>query len=326
MARRRSRTPRPGSDPSYRELVERVVGGDPVAWREFTERFSNLIFSLLWRYADRDEDLCADLYLYVIENLHARNEQGESFHRLRRYLDSIEQYGGKGRLTTWLGRVTQNLVSDYFRQRDGRRTLPRAVKKMDEASQRIFKLLYWERLSEREAHALFASTSGIDRESFDRRVEEINRSLKTCNRWTIYSEIIRRTPALPIHPQADQDGPAVQLADPDPSTRPDASAACRQQSERARQLGTTLLSCLEEMSAESRLMLIGRFKHDMTAAQIARLLRRDDDKRIYAEIDRLKASLHKALKAAGFDWSQVSGGLEGLEGLLEGVEPAQEPG
>ena len=57
--------------------------------------------------------------------------------RLRRYLDSVDQYQGKGRLTTWLGRVTQNLVSDYFRERNSRRTVLRAIDRLELNSQVI---------------------------------------------------------------------------------------------------------------------------------------------------------------------------------------------
>jgi hypothetical protein len=74
----------PDGDYTYRKLVGRVIKGDQKSWTDFVERFSNLLFSLLWRYANGDEDLCANLYLYVIEGLHQSNEAGESFFRLRR--------------------------------------------------------------------------------------------------------------------------------------------------------------------------------------------------------------------------------------------------
>jgi len=75
----------PDGDYTYRKLVAKVIKGDQKSWTEFVERFSNLLFSLLWRYANGDEDLCANLYLYVIEGLHQSNETGETFFRLRRY-------------------------------------------------------------------------------------------------------------------------------------------------------------------------------------------------------------------------------------------------
>jgi hypothetical protein len=66
-------------------------------------------------------------------------------------------------------------------------------------------------------------------------------------------------------------------------------------------------------------MLLGRFRHGQTAQEIARLLGRMDEKRIYVEIDRLKEDIRRGLERAGFEWSQLAGGLEELEGLLEEV-------
>jgi RNA polymerase sigma factor (sigma-70 family) len=322
-ARKPSRKPADG-DFTYRKLVEAVVAGDEAAWQEFVERFSNLIFSLLWRYANGDQDQCADLYLYVIEGLHQTSDSGETFYRLRRYLASVEEYQGKGRLTTWLGRVTQNLVSDHFREQEGRRTLPRAIQRLDLPSQRIFKLLYWDCLPEREAWAILESESGgFERERFDRAVVIINRSLKTCNRWSIFSEVIRRTPALPIHPIAadgEEGTKAVQLADPDPESQPHESTVSKLEQGQARAMGALLIQKIGELSTEERLLLICRFKHGMTAGQIAGLLGREDEKRIYVEIDRIKDQLRTELRAAGFEWQNFSIGIEVLDGLLDQVD------
>jgi len=323
MAAKRQATPPPDGDLTYRKLVERVVDGDPDAWQDFVARFSNLIFSLLWRYANHDQDRCGDLYLYVIEGLHQSNERGERFYRLRRYLDSVATYGGRGRLTTWLGRVTQNLVSDYFRELEGRKSLPRAIQRLDLDHQRIFKLLYWDGLPEREAFAVVdAESGGYERAAFDRAVETINRALKNCNRWAIYSEVIRKTPALPIHPGAgegDETGPPVQVADPAPGAGPQAHSEQRRQQERAAALGRSLVAALRALNPDERTMLLCRFQHGMTAGQIAQLLGRDDEKRIYVEVDRLKGRLKDRLQSEGFDWEHFAGGIDRLDGLLGAV-------
>lgn len=327
MASRNPRLAPSDGDFTYRKLVELVVEGDDSAWHEFVERFSNLIFSLLWRYSNGDQDQCSDLYLYVIEGLHQTNETGETFYRLRRYLASVAQYQGKGRLTTWLGRVTQNLVSDYFREQEGRKTLPRAIQRLELTDQRIFKLLYWDCLSERQAWAtLDAELGGYAREAFDAAVEQINRCLKTCNRWSIFSEVIRRTPALPIHPvvgDGEEGGQTVQIADADPSSKPDESALAKLDQTQAKAMGHRLLQIIQALDEEKRCLLVCRFKHGMTAGQIAKLLGRKDDKRIYVEIDRLKEHLKQALRKAGFDWEKIAGGLWALDGLLDQVASTQ---
>jgi len=311
----------PDGDYTYRKLVAQVIAGNQKAWTNFVERFSNLLFSLLWRYANGDEDLCANLYLYVIEGLHQSNEAGETFFRLRRYLQSVDRYNGKGRLTTWLGRVSQNLVSDYFREREGRKTLPRSIQRLDLTCQQIFKLLYWDCLAEREAYQVIKNqATKLTRDEFDRIVLEINLSLKTCNRWSIYSEVIRKTPALPLHPYgADPSGAAqpVQVADESTESSPSRSAVSQQEKQAAEDMGRVLHRVISELPEEGRLVLVCRFKHGMTAGEIARLLKRKDEKRIYAELERLKERLKQALEEAGYQWGRVELGLEAIEGLLD---------
>lgn len=321
---------RPGEnerDHTYRDLVERVVTGDEQAWSIFVKQFSNLLFSLLWRYANGDQDRCSDLYLYVIEGLKKSNERGESFYRFRRYLQSIERYHGRGRLTTWLGRVAQNLVSDYFREREGRRTLPRAVQRLELASQKIFKLLFWDCLSERETFEnMRCENPSLSRAEFDKSVRELNRLLKKSNRWSLYSEVIRRTPALPLHPGASdrpERASRVQVADPRPAAQPSAAVIENEQMETARSMGKALRELIAEMDETSRLVLVCRFRHGMTAKQIAKLVKQPDQKRIYSDIDRIVGQLKQALGKAGFEWETVCGGICAIDGLLDEFDRAE---
>jgi RNA polymerase sigma factor (sigma-70 family) len=316
----------PNGDYTYQKLVKRVISGNQSAWTEFVEQFSNLLFSLIWRYANGDQDLCANLYLYVIEGLHQTNEKGETFYRLRRYLQSVSRYNGKGRLTTWLGRVTQNLVSDYFREQDGRRTLPRAIQRLELTNQKIFKMLYWDNLSERDAYETICSQLGsYSRTKFDQVVLEINNKLKTCNRWSIYSEVIRKTPALPLHPltsEQSESSTQVQVADPNPASQPSKSALIDEQEEAAQSLGAALRETIRSLDDENRMLLVCRFKHGMTAGEIAKLLKRKDEKKIYGDLERLKKQLKESLKKTGFDWENVAGGIGAIDGLLDEFDRA----
>jgi RNA polymerase sigma factor (sigma-70 family) len=313
-------------DHTYRDLVEQVVSGDEQAWSTFVHQFSNLLFSLLWRYANGDQDRCSDLYLYVIEGLKKSNERGESFYRFRRYLQSIKRYHGRGRLTTWLGRVTQNLVSDYFREREGRRTLPRAIQRLDLSAQKMFKLLYWDCLSERETFETMRSENPrLGRAEFDDNLYEINRLLKKSNRWSLYSEVIRRTPALPLLP-----GPAdrpdrqaqVQVADPHPDTQPSVAVIEGEQQATARSMGRALRALIAEMDESSRLVLLCRFRHGMTAKEIAKVVKQTDQKRIYTDIDKIVGHLKHSLGQAGFEWDAVCGGIGAIDGLLDEFDQA----
>jgi len=315
----------PDGDYTYQSLVRKVVRGDGGAWQEFVEQFSNLLFSLIWRYANGDQDLCSDLYLYVIDGLQKENEQGEKFYRLKRYLQSISRYEGKGRLSTWLGRVTQNLVSDYFREQEGRKTLPRAIQRLALVDQKIFKLLYWDCLSESEAYEVIRSEQpDLGRDRFDGIILKINGKLKKCNRWSIYSEVIRRTPALPLYPVVDdktETSRSVQVPDSNPASQPGQSAIIGEQQQAAESMAHTLRRAIGDLEQKDRSLLVYRFRHGMTAKEIATLTQRSNVKSIYADIEKLKQVLRDTLQEAGFNWENVSDGLTAIEGMLDEFDP-----
>lgn len=298
-------------DNSHRELIQRVVDGDTQAWTEFVGTFSRFLFSIIWRYAGRDQDRCANLYLYVIEGLHESNDNGDTFHRLRRYLESVDRFNGNGRLTTWLGKVTQNLVSDYFRERLGRRTLPCAIRRLNLACQTAYKLIYWDNLSEQEAfETMKTRMAELDWDRFEKMMEKINQQLKNCNRWSIYCEMIRRTPPLAFQCGVTDSDNGSQL--PDPATQIDS----KRKRKKAKALAEVLRNLIAELPEESRKLLICRFKHGMTVGKIAEKLQRKDEKRIYSELERMKNQLKRKLRDAGFNWEGVEGGLDAIEGII----------
>ena len=52
-------------------------------------------------------------------------------------------------------------------------------------------------------------------------------------------------------------------------------------------------------------------------AQIAKALKRVNEKSIYSEIDRILRSLHRSLEKNGFEWSGAEQGLDSLDGMLD---------
>jgi RNA polymerase sigma factor (sigma-70 family) len=299
-----------------KKLVRKVVQGDADAWKTYVERISNLLFSLLWRFTSGDHELCSSLYLYVIERLQESSEGGETFHRLRRYLDSLASYNGTASHATWLGKVTQNLVSDYFRERLGRRTLPRAIRRMSPDAQMLFKLLHWESFSETEALEIMRNRlGGMQQEAFDEMVEQVTSRLKRCNRWSLYSENVRRSPVLVFNPETGQpcNWCGCPMSESSVFPTPAQELECKKQREKAKELGCVLRRLIEGLPDESRMLLTCRYKEGMTIRRIARHLNRNDHKRIYNELDRLKRHLGRSLKRAGFTWEHVEGGLDAIE-------------
>lgn len=82
------------------ELVERCLKGDDIAWEEIVRRHTQRVFNLCYRFTSsraEAEDLSQDVFL-----------------RLYRTLKTYR--AAEGNLTTWLMRVTRNLLIDHYRR------------------------------------------------------------------------------------------------------------------------------------------------------------------------------------------------------------------
>lgn len=85
-------------------LVERVRAGDPAAWTELLDRHSGRIYNLCLRMVGKREfaaDLAQDAMVKIIEGL--------------------DSYDGRARLSTWIHRVTTNVVISKLRAEKHRR-------------------------------------------------------------------------------------------------------------------------------------------------------------------------------------------------------------
>jgi RNA polymerase sigma-70 factor (ECF subfamily) len=82
------------------ELVERCLKGDEAAWEDIVRRNTQRVFNLCYRFTSsraQAEDLSQEVFLRVYRTLHTYR-------------------AAEGNLTTWLMRVTRNLLIDHYRR------------------------------------------------------------------------------------------------------------------------------------------------------------------------------------------------------------------
>jgi RNA polymerase sigma-70 factor (ECF subfamily) len=87
-------------EPNDRELVERYVGGDRVAFAILVRRHERRVYNLAYRMLGREED--------------ARDATQDAFMSALRKLPSFR---GDAAFTTWMHRVTVNACYDILRKR-----------------------------------------------------------------------------------------------------------------------------------------------------------------------------------------------------------------
>lgn len=109
-------------------LVEAVLAGSEPAWHTFIDRYTGLIIHVLRRYLF-DEDQVRNTYVDVLENLHGGR---------------FQTYEGRSSLATWLLLVARNAAADSLRHQYGRRELPRALRRLPELHQEVYRLYYVE--------------------------------------------------------------------------------------------------------------------------------------------------------------------------------------
>ncbi|MEV2685911.1 sigma-70 family RNA polymerase sigma factor [Paenibacillus larvae] len=85
------------------EWVEQIRQGHAEAYRYLVERHKNYVYTLIYRmvgHRETAEDLSQEVFLKAYR--------------------SLAQYRGEAKFTTWLYRLTTNLVTDYLRERKRR--------------------------------------------------------------------------------------------------------------------------------------------------------------------------------------------------------------
>lgn len=92
--------PRPANGLHVETLVERCLSGDDAAWEQLVRENSRRVYGLCYRFTGRDSE--------------AQDLTQEVFLRVYRALGSFR--ASEGAFTTWLARLTRNLLIDHYRR------------------------------------------------------------------------------------------------------------------------------------------------------------------------------------------------------------------
>ncbi len=107
---------------SERELLSKCLSNDKHAWDEFVQRYTKLIFSLIYRTLefkgyriekDLVSDLHQDVFLSVLKDDYAK---------LRRF-----KWKNGCSLATWIGVITRNLVLNFIRSNSKQKYLTKSL-------------------------------------------------------------------------------------------------------------------------------------------------------------------------------------------------------
>lgn len=316
-----SRQPKPNRAPDRPvKLLTRIVSGDPKAWQRFVELFAGFIYALAWRYARRDIDVASELFLVVLEGLRREDAEGRAYYRLRRYLDSLERYGGRSRFITWLALVAKNLFRDWFREHGGRKVLPKEIEGLDHVDQELFRLVFWEGSNENEAFEKLRSSgqAGLTREEFERHLRHVYSRLSDRNFWRIYQDLLRRVPALGLGSSSRTgEGHPLDIPDPRSETRPDLACELLEDRIAASEVGCALRQAVEVLPPTTRNVVLLLLVQGLSGDECCRVMGFRKRQRVYDEMANARKKIRSFLDRRGIDETKARQATDFLDGWLE---------
>ncbi len=222
------------------------------AWAAFLAGHAPLILQVVHLF-ERDPDEVEDGFLFVCERLH----RGE-MRRIRQF-----RTAGPASFETWLRAVVRRLCLDWLRHRDGRFRLPRAIARLPELDQAVFRCLHGRGLSENETfHSVKALWPGLTREQLSAAVARVARGLDGRPSWFL---LVRRPRLQSISSGPPGADPAE--AEPglvDPREDPEREAAARERLE-------SLRGALGHLPPSLRLLVRLRYEQELPLEEVARL-------------------------------------------------------
>lgn len=266
-------------------LVRAILEGSSEAWRDFVTRYSGLIHAVIHRY------------LYAVNADEARTVYVDTLASLRRR--KLATYEGRAALSTWLTLVARTMVLDHLRHRFGRHELPDALRKLDEADQKVFRLYYVEGRSFGEVRGclgrngeswaisrLLASLRRIEDRLDSRWLKRLSYDLHAQSTGAVSGRLIQY---LEHVRREFQENAGVQSADYDLMER------------EAQQTLAQVLAAIARLAPEDREILTLRFDRGWSARRIADELGLAGPRVAYTALERIVRKLKRELRGAEED-------------------------
>lgn len=247
-------------------LLPLQQGRIEAAWDKFVARYRRLIFATIRHYT-RDHDDGMDLFAHVCEKLRADG--------MRRLRVRAAEPAPRAQFSTWLVTVVRHLVVDWFRHRDGRLRLSSLTDNLPILQRRIFELVFLERRSHLETYELLNTrdAAGLTFREFNAQLRETYRRVGDGR-----EHLLRE-----LGP-----GPPLDLIADDPS-HPTEEAERHERLQQA----LTALPPQDRLAVELYLL------DELSAEQVARVLRLPNAKAVYNRVYRALADLRAWLAKAG---------------------------
>jgi len=230
-------------------LLGRRMEGE---WEAFLGEFAPLILQVAHLF-ERDADRVQDCFLFVCERL-----QRDDLRRIRRFRED-----GPASFATWLRAVVRRLCLDWRRHRFGRYRLPRAIARLSDLDQEVFRCIHLRHLSENETfHCVKALWPALTRPQLGDAAARVARGLRGLQSWLL---LVRRprlqslSEAPPNEDPADGEASLV-----DPAADPERNTANH---ERALALGLAF----DRLPPRARLLVRLRYGQELGLEEIARL-------------------------------------------------------
>jgi len=230
------------------------------AWKLFIERYRRLIFSVIRRSLDNEDDI-EEVFADVCASLAADN--------LAR--PSRQQDTGKARFTTWLVTVVHNHTIDWIRHRDGRRRVV-VPDGLTEIQREIFIRLVAERRSQSEAFEIMRQSSSwsLSYSAFLREVAALYHTLQSAGK-----SVVKFFPGPPLE---------ILQAEPDPSMTLLAAESSQ-----------LLAKALKILSPDERLAVQLFVVDELPAASVAKIVGWPNAKSVYNRVPRALERLRREL-------------------------------
>lgn len=318
-------------DPQEKDLARQLAGNDPkqrdFAWRDFLNRYGDYIYRIAFRFAQHDDEIASEVFLYIIEALvktptnEKTAEEAECHIRFQRYLESLDEHP-ESSFKTWLAQVVSNLCRDWHRMRFGRRTIPKAVWELGDAAVELFKELYWKKSGEQAAYHILEAKGLIENQTdFDTTLLLLEHSLGDVQRWSIVYGGLRRQALKSIDSDGfrSEDGDARGMDIADSYFNPEADMEKRQATEQVEIIIRLMKEIIEEKPINVQRAIGLWCEGTLKAKEIARLLGFPNAKVVYREIEKFKAALEKTILSSGLNWDSIAPAIRLLNGTLEKI-------
>lgn len=250
-------------------LLDRLYQGGTIAetaWRDFLDRYSKLILKVIWQF-EHDRDEVMEKYLHVCEKL-IQND----FDILRKFTPNERDNPPK--FTTWLSIVVKNLCIEKHRKETGRKRLPRAILRMSEIDQTVFKLYYWKGYSTEEIEQYLINKHG-DSSTGDTAVESLER---------IQSIITSKG-------VSGRNDKMTRISYDDEYSYPDTMLT----NENNEEYMSGIDAFLDIFTSREKLVFRLRIWEDMSVPDIAKIVNISSDRKIYSILQKIMSELRKRI-------------------------------